>query len=233
VQEPLSADDLRWGGAVAVPSAAELAEHRAAAAAALRPTDSGFCAAYSTAYLDALQGGASAGAQLEALAARPLPLDADTGAFGSDPGPAAAGASQGSDPTIALRAAAANQQVEPCTVHPCPTQLLYCRKPEEWCQAMKSNLHEWSPAAWTAASAAWTDSDSLMLQATLRNNLTIEQEVAAFEALNVKDEWRKHRACRITASIQALDSSWRCLLTYTPSVLWSCLPTSPLQHVCT
>lgn len=104
-------DELTWGGAGAVPSAAELAEYRAAAAAALRPTDSGFCAAHSTAYRDMLQGGASPGTRLAELAAEQLPLDAGTGAFGSDPGPVSAGAGRLTDMEVAGRAAAAAQQV--------------------------------------------------------------------------------------------------------------------------
>ena len=111
VQEPLVVDELTWGGAGAVPSAAELAEYRAATAAALRPTDSSFCAACSTAYRDTLQERASQEKQLAVLAAEQLPLDAGTGAFGSDPGPMSAGAGGAPDADDAVRAAAAAQRV--------------------------------------------------------------------------------------------------------------------------
>ena len=104
-------DELTWGGAGAVPSAAELAEYRAAAAAALRPTDSSFCAACSTAYRDTLQERASQEKQLAVLAAEQPPLDAGTGAFGSDPGPTSAGAGGAPDAGAAVRAAATAQRV--------------------------------------------------------------------------------------------------------------------------
>lgn len=107
-------EDLTWGGAAAVPTAAELAQQRATAAKALAPTDSGFCAAYSTAYRDTLQEGATRETQLVALTAKPPPPDADTGACGNDPGPEAPAASKDSNAAVASHAAATSLHVCPC-----------------------------------------------------------------------------------------------------------------------
>lgn len=102
-------DDLQWVGAGAVPTAEQLAEQRSAAAAALRPADSGYAAAHSAAYAAALQGDASPGAKLAVLPARRLVADVDAGAFGTDPWPAAVEGPR--DPAAAARAAAAPKQV--------------------------------------------------------------------------------------------------------------------------
>ena len=50
----------------------------------------------------------------------------------------------------------------------------------------------------------------MSLQATSRSNLLVPDAVAAFDAVSMETDWRSHRACRIDATIQALDAAWRC-----------------------